>query len=166
MRSFDSFGDFAEHLARIASAAPVALHRGVQDATEVVLEDARDEIGKYQDAIASDRGGVGLIPAWEQLAPSTEKQKERAGYPLDAPLLASGGFRDKITKGVVGLQGVVGTEDERGVWFEMGTPHMPPRAVFAPAAIRNEAKVLRILAEAAMAGLIGGDLMFVPLSSE
>lgn len=173
MRSFDSFGSFEQHLLRVGAATTIALHLGVKEATEEIEKAAKAEIGVYQDAVHSDMGGagtitsgVGLIPSWAQLAESTERKKEIMGFPLDAPLLATGEFRDKITSEVIGLKGVVGTTDERGVWFELGTPHMPPRAVFAPAAIRLEKKVLRILEDAAVAGVIGGDWLHAPLSKD
>lgn len=166
MRSFDSFGAFSDHLLRIAAKTEVGLHLGVREATALVASAARAEIGVYQDGVGTDRGGIGAIPPWAQLAESTERRKEIMGYPLDSPLLATGEFRDSITSEVVGLKGVVGTNDERGVWFELGTDKMPPRAVFAPAAIRLETQVLRILEDAAAAALIGGDWMHAPLSKD
>lgn len=166
MRSFDSFGDFSDHLLRIAAKTEVGLHLGVREATELVAAEARAEIGVYQEGIGTERGGIGAIPPWAQLAESTERRKEIMGYPLDSPLLASGEFRDSITSDAVGLKGVAGTGDERGVWFELGTDRMPPRAVFAPAAIRMESKVLRILEDAAVAALIGGDWMNAPLARD
>jgi hypothetical protein len=166
MRSFDSFGEFEQHLLRVGAATTIALHLGVKEAAEEIEKAAKAEIGVYQDGVGTDRGDIGAIPPWAQLAESTERRKEIMGFPLDAPLLASGEFRDTITSEVIGLKGVVGTTDERGVWFELGTPNMPPRAVFAPAAIRLEKKVLRILEDAAAAGVIGGDWLHAPLSKD
>src|SRR4051812_30577341 len=111
MRSFDSFGEFAEHLIRVGASTSIALHIGVKDATEALKAAAKAEIGIYQDGVGSHQGGIGAIPPWAQLAESTERRKEIMGYPLDAPLLVTGEFRDSITSDVVGLKGVVGTED-------------------------------------------------------
>jgi hypothetical protein len=166
MRSFDSFGEFEAHLLRVVPKIVVGLHLGVREATKAIEAAAKAEIGVYQDGVGTDRGGIGAIPPWAQLAESTERRKEIMGFPLDAPLLATGEFRDSIESQVIGLKGVVGTKDERGVWFELGTPTMPPRAVFAPAAIHLEKKVLRILEEAAASALIGGDWLHPPLSED
>lgn len=163
MRSFDSFGAFAEHLVVASGAMKIALHEGVKKATELVQATAKAEIGVYQDAVGTFQNDIGAFPAWAQLADSTERQKERMGYPLDAPLLASGAFRDSIVKEAVGLKGVVASDDDVAMYHEMGTDKMPPRPVFGPAGVRCEDKVLRILGEAAMIGLIGGDWLHAPL---
>ena len=164
MRSFDSFGSFAEHLVVVAGTTKIALHEGIKKSVALIEKTAKAEIGVYQDAVGTFQNDIGVFPAWEQLAESTERQKEAMGYPLDSPLLASGEFRDTIDGKAIGLNGVVGSNDQRGVWFEQGTVHMPPRPVFGPAAVRCEDKVLRILAEAAMIGIIGGDWLHAPLS--
>ena len=166
MRSFDSFGAFASHLTIVAAAERIALHEGLKKAAEMIEATAREEVGVYQDAVGTTQGDIGVFPAWAQLAESTERQKERMGYPLDAPLLASGEMRDSFSHHVMGLKAVIGSTDPVAVYHETGTERMPPRPVFGPAAVRNEDKVLRIVAEAAMAGLIGGDWMNAPLGGE
>jgi hypothetical protein len=163
MRNFDSFGAFAVHLLLVSAKTRIALHEGVKKACEAVEATAKAEIGVYQDATGTFQGGIGVFPAWQQLAESTERQKEAMGYPLDAPLLANGDARDSITHDVSGLQGVVASDDQVLIWHEQGTERMPPRPVFGPAGVRNEDKVLRILSEAVGAALIGGDWMHAPL---
>lgn len=164
MRSFDSFGAFATHLVTVAAAEKIALHEGLKKAAELIEATARAEIGVYQNGVGTFQGDIGMFPAWAQLAESTERQKERMGYPLDSPLLASGAMRDSFSHQVAGLKAIIGSDDPVAVYHETGTPNMPPRPVFGPAAARNEDKVLRILGEAAAAGLIGGDWMSAPLS--
>lgn len=164
MRSFDSFDAFASHLAIVSGATKIALHEGVKKSVELIQATAKAEIGVYQDGFGTTQGDIGAFPAWAQLAESTERQKEIMGYPLDSPLLATGEFRDSIVKEAVGLKGVVASDDELAMWHEMGTDRMPPRPVFGPAGARCEEKVLRILGEAAMIGIIGGDWLHAPLS--
>lgn len=165
MRNFDSFGAFADHLFLVSAKTKIALHEGVKQACEAVEKTAKAEIGVYQDAVGTLQDDIGVFPAWAQLAESTERQKEAMGYPLDSPLLASGEMRDSIKSEVVGLNGVVASDDQLLVWDEQGTEHMSPRPVMGPAAVRNEDKVLRILSEAVGAALIGGDWMHAPLGS-
>ena len=166
MRSFDSFGAFADHLVVVAGSEKIALHEGLKKAAELIEATARAEIGVYHDAVGTTQGDIGVFPAWAQLADSTERQKEAMGYPLDSPLLASGEMRDSFSHKVTGLNAVIGSDDPVAVFHETGTENMPPRPVFGPAAVRNEDKVLRILTEAAAAGLIGGDWMHAPISKD
>ena len=121
MRSFDSFGAFADHLVRIIPATKIALHEAVKESTKLVQQTAIEEIGVYQEEVGTLQDDIGVFPAWAPLAESTERRKERMGYPLDAPLLASGAFRDSIKREVVGLKGVVGSDDEVGIYHELGT---------------------------------------------
>jgi HK97 gp10 family phage protein len=166
MRSFDSFGAFAEHLVIVAASEKIALHEGLKKAAELIEATARAEIGVYQGEVGTFQDDIGVFPAWAPLAESTERQKERMGYALDAPLLASGDMRESFSHQVVGLKAVIGSDDPIAVYHETGTENMPPRPVFGPAAVRNEDKVLRILTEAAAAGLIGGDWMHAPISKD
>jgi len=163
MRSFDSFGDFAMHLLAVKGATEIALHHAVKDSARMIEKTAKEEIGVYQHEVGTAQDDIGVYPAWAPLAESTERQKERMGYPLDAPLLASGDFRDSIKSQTIGLKAVIGSDDPVGVYHELGTDKMPPRPVFGPAAVRNEERVLRNLFEAAGAALIGGDWMLRPL---
>lgn len=166
MRSFDSFGAFADHLVRVIPATKIALHEAVKESTKMVQKTAIEEIGVYQEEVGTLQDNIGVFPAWAPLAESTERRKERMGYPLDAPLLARGDFRDSIEQEAVGLQGVTGSDMEIGIFFELGTEKMPPRPVFGPAAVRNERKILRIMHDAVGAALIGGDWMHAPLDHE
>ncbi|KAF1004376.1 MAG: hypothetical protein GAK28_04083 [Luteibacter sp.] len=151
MKSFDSLGDMAAHLLTMATAEAVALHHGLEAAAEQVELTAKGEIGTYQDAI-------GPFPGWAPLADSTEDQKARMGYPAESPLLATGDMQKSITHEVQGLEAVIGTPDEKALYHELGTPRMPPRPVFGPALMHNRDRVERLIGEAAVAGILGGEL--------
>jgi phage gpG-like protein len=148
MRHFNSMGDFGLHLVELAAKEVVALKAGLEVAAKHVEKTAKDEIGHYQEA-------VGSFPAWAPLADSTEKEKARLGYPLDAPLLRTGELRDEITHEVEGLEAVVGSHDPVMVYQELGTPTIPPRPVLGPAALHEKQAIERILGAAAVSGILG-----------
>lgn len=135
------------------AALEVALHKrladGLEDVAESIVQTAKDEIGFYQPA-------VGPFQDWAPLAESTEADKARKGFPLEAPLLRTGEFRDTWEHEVSGFQAVVGSKDKRAPWFEFGTVNMPPRPVLGPAVIHNEHTIRRILGRAAVIGITEG----------
>lgn len=147
--NFDSLASFASHLLTLQAAEALALREGLDKAAAAVEATAKSEIGVYQDAVAP-------FPAWADLADSTEREKERLGYPLDAPLLRTGELRDSISHEVSGLEAAIGTPSQVMVYQELGTDTIPPRPVLGPAAIRNEDTIQRILGRAAVTGLLGG----------
>ncbi|WP_223253600.1 HK97-gp10 family putative phage morphogenesis protein [Chromobacterium amazonense] len=127
------------------------LQHGLERCAKRIEKTAKEEIGHYQAA-------AGPFPAWEQLADSTDQEKARLGYPVDAPLLASGTMRDESFKHeVAGLEAIVGSTDKKMVYHEFGTSKMPPRPVFGPALFKNRAFIEKTIGRAAMSGLIGGD---------
>lgn len=152
MRHFNSMGDFGLHLVELAAKEVVALKAGLEEAAKHVEKTAKDEIGHYQEA-------EGSFPAWAQLADSTEAEKARLGYPMDAPLLRTGELRDEITHEVEGMEAVVGSADPVMVYQELGTPTIPPRPVLGPAALRNKHTIERTLGAAAVSGILGSERM-------
>lgn len=135
------------------AALEVALHKrladGLEDVAESIAQTAKDEIGFYQPA-------VGPFQEWAPLAESTEADKARKGFPLEAPLLRTGEFRDTWEHEISGFEAVVGSKDKRALWFEFGTVNMPPRPVLGPAVIHNERTIRRILGRAAVTGITEG----------
>lgn len=124
MKEFRSFGAFATHLAILAIETKVVKHAVLEEAAEEVQETAKGMIGFYHQD-----------PHWEALADSTEAEKARLGFEPDAPLLRTGEMRESITT-VVSLNGdfaVVGSDEQKMVWHELGTTKMPPRPVLGPA---------------------------------
>lgn len=147
---FGSMGELAMHLAERQVKALGELQSGLKEAATVVQNDAKDSIGEYQDE-------VGPFQAWAPLADSTESAKIAKGYPVDAPLLATGEMRDSIVKEVQGLEAVIGSMDEKLAFHEFGTVHMPPRPVLGPAVFRNREKIEKILGAAGLSALVGGE---------
>ncbi|QAU22596.1 hypothetical protein EO087_00250 [Dyella sp. M7H15-1] len=149
MRKFHSFAAFADHLVQQAAQEVVALHEGLEIVVRRIERDAKDEIGHYQAA-------AGSFPAWEELADSTELEKERLDYPLDAPLERTLALQESIGREVGSLEGVVASDSDVMVYQELGTERIPPRPVLGPAALRNEDLIKRVIGAAAITGVLGG----------
>ncbi|MCA3183922.1 MULTISPECIES: hypothetical protein [unclassified Cupriavidus] len=132
MKEFRSLSDFADHLTRLAAAAPVVTNHMTEQAAQKVEKIAKAEIGHYQPS-------VGPFPAWAQLQPDTETEKNRLGYKLNAPLERTGEMRNSISHVTADNESVVGSNDQKLVWHEEGTAKIPPRPVLGPAAIRGMA---------------------------
>lgn len=164
VREFDSFEGMAMHLLLAKGVTAAALHLAVKDAVKIVKEDAQQQIGHYQDAVQAQRGDIGVFPAWAPLADSTEREKERLGYPLDAPLLRDGEMRESIDGEAMGLKGIVGSKDEKMMYHELGTERMPPRPVLGPAAAKHEEEIQRLMLEALAGALIFADETHIPIS--
>lgn len=148
MKEF-SLTSFTTHLAEMAVNTVLSLHGGLHAAAQVIEKDAKERIGAYQAA-------TGPFPAWAPLADSTEEEKARLGYPLDAPLERTGELRDSIEHEVLGLEAVVGSKLEKAAWMEFGTDRAPPREFIGPAAFNNQKKIEGILGAATVLGLSKG----------
>jgi HK97 gp10 family phage protein len=153
---FGSLGDLALHFAQLQVSALAELQKGLKKAATVVQNEAKASIGEYQDA-------VGPFPAWEPLSDATEREKAAKGYPVDAPLLRTGEMRDSIVKEVSGLEAVIGSLDDKMLYHEFGTAHIPPRPVLGPAVFKKREKIQKILGAAGVAALVGGDQVHAAL---
>lgn len=153
MAEFKSLGDLALHLAALPARQVLELQHGLEVCARKIEQTAKDEIGVYQQS-------TGPFPAWAELADSTEQDKARHGYPVEAPLLRTGGMRDAITHEVDGLEAVIGARDTDAgkllVYHEFGTDRMPPRPVLGPAAFNSREFILKVIGRAAVMGLVGG----------
>lgn len=129
MREFRDMGAFADHLARLAAESTAVTHHLTEETAKDVEKVAKAEIGHYQPA-------VGPFAKWEQLKPETEAEKKRLGFQLNAPLERTGEMRDSIEHRTIGNEAAIGSNDDKMVWHELGTPTVPARAVLGPAAIR------------------------------
>ena len=152
MRDFNSLAEFGAHLVTLQAAESLALHKGLDQVARLVEKTAKDEIGQYQPAI-------GPFPEWAPLAASTEAEKARMGFPLDAPLLRTGEMRDSIQHETNGFEAIVGSTDDKMVYHEFGTDKIPPRPVIGPAAFSNQEKIQEILGTAVVSGFIGGNVI-------
>lgn len=152
MKEFSSALAFAEHLVIVEQQIRVTAHKGLDAAARIIERDAKHQIGQYQAA-------VGPFPEWADLADSTEAEKARLGYPVDAPLLREGDLRDSIEREVDGLEAVVGSKSDIAEYQEFGTAKIPPRPFIGPAAFKNKEKIQGILGAAVVAGLTGGEVV-------
>lgn len=152
MREFESLAKFAEHLAIMSVAVVKSEQRALEKCAVLIEKTAKSEIGHYQKA-------VGPFPAWADLADSTEADKARHGYPVDAPLLRKGDLRDSIQHEVRVLDAVIGSQSDIAAYQEFGTRTIPPRPFIGPAAYRNKEKIQHIIGAAAVEGLTVGEVI-------
>lgn len=131
MREFNNPAEFAEFLASRRLGMEHALH----EIGEELEKKAKEKFGHYQDG-------------WAQLAPETEEQKARQGFPADAPLLATGDLRESVGHTVGNMEVAIGSTDEKMIYHEFGTPTIPPRPVFGPLLEENKEYVLNTIAKA------------------
>ncbi|MCF7536152.1 HK97-gp10 family putative phage morphogenesis protein [Pseudomonas petrae] len=145
---FKSLESLAMHLGGLESAITEQLHGSLEKCAARVEKTAKAEIGTYQ-------AGIGDFPAWAALASSTEAAKDKAGYPENSPLLATGEMRDSIQRKVYGDEAIIFSSDDKMVYHEFGTPKMPARPVMGPAVLRSKEYIERQLGQAVIRGLVG-----------
>ena len=138
---FDSFGDLADHLRRVAAAMPRAEEHGLTKAAELIQEEAKAEIGHYQDA-------TGPFDAWEELADATKADRRRKQFSENDPLLRTGDLQRSIAHEVEGRKAVVGSDSEVAAALEFGTSHIPPRSFLGGAAFRKGEEAANVIGEA------------------
>jgi hypothetical protein len=80
---------------------------------------------------------------WPALAPSTLARKM-----LNTPLLETRELRASIEWQSHGLEGAVGSNNDKAVWHELGTARIPPRSFLAGAAMAMEYKIHKMAARA------------------
>lgn len=151
VKEFEDLALFALHLTSLELAVKREQQRGLEKVLLLIENDAKDQIGHYQQ-------GVGEFPAWAPLAESTEAEKARLGAPLGAPLLRHGGLYASFQHEVLGPDdGVAGSTDPTLLYHEFGTSKMPPRPVMGPAVVKNRARIQKILGQALVQGILGGE---------
>ncbi|HQT38365.1 MAG TPA: hypothetical protein PK231_02995, partial [Acidocella sp.] len=91
----------------------LAVHEGLEKAAQVVETRAKDIIGHYQQE-------SGPFDAWRELADSTKADRVQQGYSENEPLLRSGDMRESIEHSTDGSKAVVGSDDDKALWMEMG----------------------------------------------
>jgi hypothetical protein len=60
-----------------------------------------------------------------------------------------------------GCEGHVGSNDDKAVWQELGTPHIPPRSFLMQAAVHMEPKIHKMAGRAVMS-VMGGSGLHAP----
>ena len=118
-----------------------SLTTGLTAAAHMVENDSKAKIG--------NDGG------WPPLAASTLSDKEKKGFAVPAPLLRTGAMRDSISSEIEGLEAQVGSDSMVAVWQELGTSKgIPPRSFLESTAVQDEEKVVEMIAEALLAGIL------------
>jgi phage gpG-like protein len=113
----------------------------VARACEMVAKQAKSAIGKRHEL-------------WPALKPETIARKLRG----NTPLLETGELRDSIEWTASGLEGQVGSNNDKAVWHELGTYHIPPRSFLASSAISMEDRIHKMAERAVIAVLEGRGL--------
>jgi phage gpG-like protein len=104
---------------------PDALEEGAQ----VIEDEAKRVIGTYDYD-------------WPQLAPSTQEERTKQGFPANEPLLRTGELRDSIEHTIVSdHEAQIGSNLDIAVYQELGTRTIPPRSFLAQAAAHKEEDV-------------------------
>jgi HK97 gp10 family phage protein len=152
-QEFEGVQSFVLHLLAAELIWREQRKRALNAAATLIKNDARAQIGEYQNA-------VGNYPAWAELAESTEDQKARLGAPADAPLLRFGDLQKSFRSELDGEDAViVGSTDPVMEYHEFGTSKMPPRPVLGPALYKNMEKIRDLLGHALLDTVLVGQRM-------
>ena len=131
MLEFNDISAFLTHMRTVATNLPAVEHRAVEAAAEMIRDEAKAELGTYQEQ-------EGPLLGWPELADSTKDDRVRLGYTENDPGLREGEMRESITCTARGNEAAVGSNDDKLVWFDQGTnTGQPPREVLARAAFRK-----------------------------
>ena len=149
MIRFTSMSGFVDHLARLPVLLHVAEKGGLAEAANLLRDEAQKSLGTYQDA-------AGPLPAWPQLASSTQVERTEKGYTPNDPLLRSGELRDSIKSEVTDdPMGRVYTDSEHAADLEFGTVRIPPRPFMGGAMYRHGEEAAGKVGEAVAAAFAG-----------
>jgi len=127
-------------LAELGLEIEAEVHHALKTGGEMICEEAKAEIGNYQEA-------AGPTEAWSPLAESTMADREQRGYPADEPLLRDGSLRESITYVIGDHEVTIGSDSEVAVYQELGTSKIPPRSFLVGAAYRKENEVVDKIGE-------------------
>lgn len=145
------------HMSVIFAQAGVRFYARAQAALEAsarIIENVtKDKLGNYQKA-------SGPHPEWAPLADSTREQRAAQGYTPNDPLLRSGKMKASVSHEVWGLEAAIGSPLPEMLYNEMGSRDgtLPPRPSLGPAAFESRARVLAILGNASVRGVMNADL--------
>lgn len=113
--------EFAGVMGRMGAFIHVAREKALEYAAVAIETEARRVLGTY------DYG-------WAQLAESTQDQRESLGYTPNDPGLRSGEMKDSVAHNIEGDTAHIGSDDDKAVWFEIGTDKQPARSFLMGAA--------------------------------
>ena len=148
MRECRDIGAFLRFMETMPEKMRAARNLGLRDAAEVIAEEARAEIGHYQDA-------AGPFAAWPELADSTKRERVELGFTENDPLLRTGALRESIGIAYGDGHAEVGSDSPVAVDMELGTKRAPPRSFLGGAAVRREKDAVDIIAGAVAEALAG-----------
>jgi HK97 gp10 family phage protein len=142
MKEFSNIESFVEHLGKIAATEAAMAHRALEKCAKVVEKRAKQKIGEYQEQ-------VGPFIAWPELAESTKRDREAQGYSENEPGLRSGEMRESIghVTSISAMETQIGSNDDKMVFFELGTSKQPPRSALGGAMAESLPKIEHILGE-------------------
>lgn len=143
-----TLGGLALRLAAGIAAEEANRHHRLEKAAKLVEEEAKAEIGHYQD-------GAGTFGPWPELAERTKQTNVN-----NTPGLVTGGMRESIGHAVEtharGGEAAVGSNDPHLLYFELGTATQPPRSVLGLAVMHKEKEIVKLLGHDIVRTLIGG----------
>jgi hypothetical protein len=149
VREFASLLEAGIYVGTVLAAEVVNQARALDHAAAVVQTEAKAIIGHYQAA-------AGPFAPWAELADATKEQRVRLGFSENEPLLRTGEMRDSILRTVIdGSHAAVGSDNDKMVWQELGTPTIPPRSALGIAAIHKIPQVAHILGQGVTEALVG-----------
>ncbi len=148
MIELHGFLELAAKLGETALAQHEMEHHALEKVARVVDKRAKEKIGEYQEQ-------AGPFAGWAELADSTKEDRLRQGYTENDPGLRSGEMRDSIEHVVRDGEAQVGSDDDKMVWFELGTSKQPPRSVLGGAVVEEMDKITEIVGTSAVAALVG-----------
>ena len=145
MREFTLLG-FVAHLHALEQDMHELGPAIVARACEMVAAHVKKQFGKQHEL-------------WPELKPETIARKLHG----NTPLLETGELRASIEWTASGLEGQVGSNNDKAVWHELGTSHVPPRSFLASSAISMEERVHKMAERAVVAVLMGRGLHSVEM---
>jgi hypothetical protein len=107
-------------------------NKTLQKALDIIKDESQRVIGTYDP-----------LYEWPQLAPETQRERERLGFSPNDPLLRTGELRDSIETEILQRAtrdqpvaiGEVGTNDPVAAYQEFGTATIPARSFLERAAV-------------------------------
>lgn len=141
-RGLNAFGEFI--MRTLLRDMPHARHNALEQAGQILEDAVKAKIGEYQ-------------PGWPPLSPSTIERKGQ-----DTPLLETGELRESIHHIVIdtpnGGDVYVGSDNDKALWHELGTRHIPPRPFLQPTAMEMEDKLVAMIGGRVAAFLRTGEV--------
>lgn len=158
VRTFASPATFAMFLGSLPVRIATEKAHALDQAARMIQDEAKAEIGHYQGAASP------FVP-WAPLAESTVEDRVRQGFTPDDPGLRTGDMRDSIQRKVAGDEAEIGSDEEKMVYFELGTRKQPPRSALGGAAVRKGDEVAQVLGRHFIATLVGPGVR-IPIRGE